>query len=49
VGGEGSRSSGPVNCNLVTDYMLRYCSSMQADRQPDDGLFCCVWRVADRI
>jgi hypothetical protein len=38
VGGEGSRSTGLVNCSLVTDYTLRYRSSVQVDRQPDEGL-----------
>jgi hypothetical protein len=32
VGGERSRLSGLVNCSLVTDYTLRYCSSAQVDR-----------------
>jgi hypothetical protein len=49
VGEEGSRSSGLVNAGLVTDYRLRYCSSVQVDRESDNGLPCSVWRGADFI
>jgi hypothetical protein len=34
---EESRLSGLVNCSLVTDYMLRYCSSMQVADSPTMG------------
>jgi hypothetical protein len=38
VDGEDSQSSGLVNGSLVIDYKLRCSSSVQVDRQPDDGL-----------
>jgi hypothetical protein len=42
VDGEDSRLSGLVNGSLVTDYTLRCCCSLQVDREPDDGLSCCL-------
>jgi hypothetical protein len=49
VGSEGSRSLGLVNGSLVSDYILRYCSTVQVDQQPNEGLSRHVWRVADCI
>jgi hypothetical protein len=39
MGGEGSRSSGLVNCSLMTDYTLRHCSSGTIARQ---GIVLCL-------
>jgi hypothetical protein len=47
VNGEDSRSSVLLNGSSVTDYILRCCSGVQVNRQPEDGLSWCVWRVSD--